>query len=97
MPETVGRAREASLDERSPSKSASTSIPATEMAKSDIEKKQTLRLTDSEAINHIRAHSEDDTPILLHFSPDDADNPRNWSRSKKWMVTCLVAWLNFLL
>ncbi|PWN43247.1 MFS general substrate transporter [Ceraceosorus guamensis] len=39
---------------------------------------------------------EDGTKIITFAGEDDKDNPRNWSRGKKWYLTLLCSWLNIL-
>ncbi|OCK74066.1 MFS general substrate transporter [Lepidopterella palustris CBS 459.81] len=55
-----------------------------------------LILSDRETICRARAFPDDTTPILLIFSQHDIDNPRNWSRARKWYITCFVSMLNVL-
>ncbi|CAN8103430.1 unnamed protein product [Discula destructiva] len=55
-----------------------------------------LVLTEADALERARRLTEDDEPIYLCYSVDDADNPRNWSTTRKWYVTCLVCWFNVL-
>ncbi|KAK4553706.1 hypothetical protein LTR86_009204 [Recurvomyces mirabilis] len=35
-------------------------------------------------------------PIFITFARDDTANPRNWSKAKKWYITCFASFLNVL-
>lgn len=35
-------------------------------------------------------------PYLVTFEPHDAENPRNWSKAKKWYLTIFCSYLNVL-
>ena len=36
------------------------------------------------------------SPKLVAFDHDDAENPKNWSKAKKWYCTMVVAWTCFV-
>lgn len=55
-----------------------------------------LVLTEDEALDRARKFPKDKEPIYLCYSTTDRDNPRNWSKGKRWWVTCLVCWFNVL-
>lgn len=53
-------------------------------------------LSEAEAYERARAHPEEKKPLYVNFAPNDVDNPRNWTKAKKWYVTCFVCLLNIL-
>lgn len=55
-----------------------------------------ITLPEDAAFEHSRTFPEDRTQLRLCFSANDPDNPRNWSRAKKWYITLFVCWMNFL-
>ncbi|KAF2474873.1 MFS general substrate transporter [Lindgomyces ingoldianus] len=55
-----------------------------------------LVLSEFEVIRRVQALPHDNTPIILTFGPHDLDNPRNWSKARKWYITCFVSMLNVL-
>lgn len=55
-----------------------------------------LILTEDEALDRARKYPKDKEPIYLCYSTTDRDNPRNWTKGKRWWVTCLVCWFNVL-
>jgi len=36
--------------------------------------------------NSLHGHSQEHETTVVHFSPGDPEDPRNWSRSKKWLM-----------
>ncbi|KAJ5621126.1 hypothetical protein N7510_005110 [Penicillium lagena] len=54
----------------------------------------TLVLSEEQAIAMARSKPNDALPILIRYSFDDRDNPRNWPKWRKWYITCLVSMLN---
>jgi hypothetical protein len=42
------------------------------------------------------AYSESREPIYVGFEDDDPDNPFEWSRKKKWIMTIIGSWLTTL-
>lgn len=38
---------------------------------------------------------QDDTLIAVQFNADDASNPKNWSRGRRWYMTVVAAFLSF--
>lgn len=55
-----------------------------------------LVLSEFEIIGRVRARPTGTTPMILTFGPHDLDNPRNWSKARKWYITCFVSMLNVL-
>lgn len=55
-----------------------------------------LSLSEYDAVCHIRIQPYDKTSIAIVFGPQDLDSPRNWSKARKWYITCLVSMLNVL-
>ena len=53
-----------------------------------------LQLTEYEIICRARTHPQDTTPVVLCFGEHDLDCPRNWSKARKWYITCFVSLLN---
>ncbi|KAF2184921.1 synaptic vesicle transporter [Zopfia rhizophila CBS 207.26] len=59
------------------------------MGRSDLKQDQTKHITDS-------AEAAWDEVFLVTFSPDDAENPLNWSKKLKWGVTAAVSGTGFV-
>ncbi|KAG9897091.1 hypothetical protein KCU94_g10375, partial [Aureobasidium melanogenum] len=55
-----------------------------------------LWLSEDEAYHHAKAHPDETREIFITFAPDDKDNPRNWSKAKRWYITCFASSLNVL-
>lgn len=55
-----------------------------------------LIAAEDEAYERARKEPQDNRPIYVIFSPTDRDNPRNWSKAKKWYITCFASLLNVL-
>jgi hypothetical protein len=55
-----------------------------------------LWLSEDEAYHHAKAHPDETREIFITFSPNDKDNPRNWSKAQKWYITCFASSLNVL-
>ncbi|KAF2013580.1 MFS general substrate transporter [Aaosphaeria arxii CBS 175.79] len=55
-----------------------------------------LKLSEYEAFSWIRLHPDERAPITLAFAAHDIDNPRNWSKARKWYITSFVSMLNVL-
>ncbi|KAG9950859.1 MFS general substrate transporter, partial [Aureobasidium melanogenum] len=55
-----------------------------------------LWLSEDEAYAHAKAHPDETREIFITFAPDDKDNPRNWSKAKRWYITCFASSLNVL-
>lgn len=36
--------------------------------------------------NNLHGHSQEHGTTVVHFSAGDPEDPRNWSRSKKWLM-----------
>lgn len=36
--------------------------------------------------NNLHGHGQEHGANVVHFSPGDPEDPRNWSRSKKWLM-----------
>ncbi|KAF2161461.1 hypothetical protein M409DRAFT_69801 [Zasmidium cellare ATCC 36951] len=53
-------------------------------------------VNEEEALARARAQPDSSNPIWITFSVDDRDNPRNFPRWKKWYITALVSYYNFL-
>lgn len=53
-----------------------------------------LLLSEEQAIAKARNHPNDALPILISYSQDDHDNPRNWPKWRKWYITIVVSMLN---
>jgi hypothetical protein len=63
---------------------------------SPCEKGQQLGLSEYEAICRVREYPHEKISIVLEFAQNDLDNPRNWSKARKWYITCFVSMLNVL-
>ena len=50
--------------------------------------------TADEAYEIARKNPSDSRLLYIIFSPGDKDNPRNWSKMKKWYITCFASMLN---
>lgn len=57
---------------------------------------QRLWLSEDEAYQHAKAHPDETREIFITFAPDDKDNPRNWSKRRKWYITFFASSLNVL-
>ncbi|KAG9521738.1 MFS general substrate transporter, partial [Aureobasidium melanogenum] len=55
-----------------------------------------LWLSEDEAYHHAKEHPDETREIFITFAPDDKDNPRNWSKAKRWYITCFASSLNVL-
>jgi len=55
-----------------------------------------LWLSEDEAYHEAKTHPEGTREIFITFSHDDKDNPRNYSKAKKWYITCFASSLNVL-
>jgi len=53
-----------------------------------------LMLSEEQALAKARSSPNDALPIVITYSPNDRDNPRNWPKWRKWYITCLVSMLN---
>lgn len=53
-----------------------------------------LLLSEEQALATARNHPNDALPILISYSHDDLDNPRNWPKWRKWYITIVVSMLN---
>lgn len=74
----------------------STAIPPTDR---DVEKNspaEKLILSEKQAIQHARASPNDRRPVYICFGPNDKDNPRCWSKRRKWYISAFASWLNIL-
>jgi hypothetical protein len=65
-------------------------------AYADHHSEKTLELSEDDIIARARTYPENQTPVTLIFSPRDVDNPRNWSKARKWYITFFVSTLNVL-
>lgn len=70
-----------------PQEHGSNTLPATEqdMEKTASEDKK-ITLAEDAALTHARTFTKDRTPLHISFGPDDKDNPRNFSRARKWYM-----------
>jgi hypothetical protein len=55
-----------------------------------------LWLSEHDAYHEAKTHPDGTREIFIIFSPDDKDNPRNWSKAMKWYITCFASSLNVL-
>jgi hypothetical protein len=55
-----------------------------------------LWLSEDEAYLHAKQYPDETREIFITFSPNDKDNPRNWSKAQKWYITCFASSLNVL-
>ena len=55
-----------------------------------------LVMSEEQALACARASPSEALPIHLTFSSDDKDNPRNFSKWRKWYITFVVSFLNVL-
>lgn len=55
-----------------------------------------LWLSEDDAYAEAKSHPDETREIFVIFSPDDRDNPRNWSKARKWYITCFASSLNVL-
>ena len=53
-----------------------------------------LLLSDEQALAKARSCPNDALPIVITYTPDDRDNPRNWPKWRKWYISCVVSMLN---
>ena len=53
-------------------------------------------LNENDALDWVRKNPNSDEPIYITYSADDKDNPRNWSKARKWYITVLVSMSNVL-
>jgi len=53
-----------------------------------------LWLSEEEAYLEAKTHPDQTREIFITFSPADKDNPRNWSRVRKWYITWFASCLN---
>lgn len=53
-----------------------------------------LVVSEEEALSHARARPNEALPLLLTFGDGDRDNPRAWSKVRKWYITMFVSMLN---
>lgn len=53
-------------------------------------------LDEDETLLKARNNADVDQPIYVTFGLNDRDNPRNWSKAKKWYITCFVSSLNII-
>ncbi|KAI9039329.1 MFS transporter [Aspergillus affinis] len=51
-------------------------------------------VSEEEALSHARARPNNALPLLLTFGDGDRDNPRAWSKARKWYITLFVSMLN---
>jgi len=58
------------------------------------ESASSLVMTEEQAFAKARANPNEALPILLTYSSDDIDNPRNWSKLRKWYISIFVSMLN---
>lgn len=56
-----------------------------------------INLGEEAALEHVRTHTQDRTPLHICFEDGDKSNPRNFSKAKKWYITIFAAWMNFSL
>lgn len=52
--------------------------------------------SEEEALARARSQPDDTVPIYIGFGENDPSNPRNWSMTKKWYITCFASMLNVL-
>ena len=55
-----------------------------------------LWLSEDEAYARAKSHPDETREIFITFSPNDRDNPRNWSKARKWYITCFASSLNVM-
>jgi len=53
-------------------------------------------LNEKDALEWVRQNPSSNEPIYITYAPDDKDNPRNWSKARKWYITVLVSMSNVL-
>lgn len=58
------------------------------------ESASSLVMNEEQAFAKARANPNEALPILLTYSSDDHDNPRNWPKWKKWYISIFVSMLN---
>ncbi|KAJ5524000.1 hypothetical protein N7494_010650 [Penicillium frequentans] len=58
------------------------------------ESASSLVMNEEQAFAKARANPNEALPILVTYSSDDHDNPRNWSKLRKWYISIFVSMLN---
>lgn len=53
-------------------------------------------VNEEEALARVRAQPDSTDPIWITFSVGDRENPRSFPRWKKWYITAMVSYYNFL-
>lgn len=93
MEQAIEREDPAEIEKKIDSEESST----TGRTPSEIENiHQRLWLSEDEAYHHAKAHPDETREIFITFAPNDKDNPRNWSRGRKWYITFFASSLNVL-
>jgi hypothetical protein len=55
-----------------------------------------LVVTEEAALARARANPDEALPLCITFSHGDRDNPRCWSKARKWYITMIVSMLNVI-
>ena len=53
-------------------------------------------LSETDALAYARTQPKEHLPIYLQFAPNDRENPRNWTKWRRWYITIFVSMLNVL-